>query len=157
MKRLLIFVLVLLLIIALNLFKNINLAYLTISQNATYVLNCYDQNQHLNNVERVFNGNITIIKTNKENAKQVFKNSNKIISESWEIETSTPQNVVDELIKNLKIEVISYEKLDGILVINGYTKMIKNYVVNNGEKQNIQIAQRENFVVLATPLILHSY
>lgn len=158
MKKFIVFFSVLLLIGSLTFFQKGQLVDFCFANNATYVLILSHQNLPSNEQFIVTqNGNGLVVKTQKNNARKLLNAASNFVGEAWEIEGQNQEQVVKEITKKLNLKVIGYEQVNSITVLNAYTSKIGYYVLNGNEKQNVQIAMRDNFVVVGSPLILHSF
>lgn len=63
----------------------------------------------------------------------------------------------NDILKRLNATIITEGKIDNITFINAYTRNIRNYVMVDREKINIQIAVRDNgTIIIGTPVIFGS-
>ena len=82
-------------------------------------------------------------------------NNNFIYGESFSFNGS--KNDINIIIKKLKIEILSKQDLDNIIVIEGYSPLINKSIYINNENINIQIAFNNNKITVGYPLILGSF
>ena len=63
----------------------------------------------------------------------------------------------EQIISNLKLEIVNKSVIEDRLIIEGYTNKIKNHIVLNGRKINIQISLSEDKCLIGSPLIKNSF
>ena len=78
-----------------------------------------------------------------------------VVGESFSFNGS--KNDINIIIKKLKIEILSKQDLDNIIVIEGYSPLINKSIYINNENINIQIAFNNNKITVGYPLILGSF
>lgn len=64
---------------------------------------------------------------------------------------------IEDIIRQLNIKVVDKQTLAGVVTIYGYSPRLGDYVSVSGEKVNIQIARRGAVVTVGVPLIMGSY
>lgn len=139
-------------------FQKNNLCELSFSQEGTYVLYVSGDNFiDDNNSQVIKNGNGYVVKTNQQNAKKLLKSSYEISGEAIEFKDVSVQNLLNEITSKLEIKVVGYEYLEGVTVINCYSKILEYFIIINNQKVNLQIAHNKNDVTIGYPLILHSF
>ena len=109
------------------------------------------------NIDITKNGNGYIISCNTKDAPKIKNkiNNNFIYGESFSFNGS--KNDINIIIKKLKIEILSKQDLDNIIVIEGYSPLINKSIYINNENINIQIAFNNNKITVGYPLILGSF
>lgn len=60
------------------------------------------------------------------------------------------------ILEDLNAKIISEQQIDNILFINAYTRKLRNYIVSNNTKVNLQIAISDQIIIIGTPLIIGS-
>lgn len=64
---------------------------------------------------------------------------------------------LEEILKDLNMEIHSKKEVSDRTIIEGYTSKISNYIVVNNLKTNIQISYNDDGVIIGTPLIDGSF
>lgn len=64
---------------------------------------------------------------------------------------------LDSLFKLLKFQEIKTSEIDDIMIIYGYTPYGEKSIYLDGKKVNVQIAVRENKLIVGFPMILTGY
>ena len=64
---------------------------------------------------------------------------------------------LEEILKDLNMEIHSKKEVSDRTIIEGYTSKISNYIVVNNFKTNIQISYNDVGVIVGTPLIDESF
>ena len=63
----------------------------------------------------------------------------------------------DELLNDLMLEVYSNEVISDRIIIEGYSHKIKNYIVIDNRKVNVQISISDDSIIIGSPLISNSF
>lgn len=66
-------------------------------------------------------------------------------------------NNYDDFINELDVDIISKFEVSDRVIIEGYSPRIKDYLVINGFKVNIQISMSDKSVIIGSPLINGSF
>ena len=67
------------------------------------------------------------------------------------------EEALSKLMKKLKMKTVMTQELGDIKIIYGYSNRLKNSVILDGKKVNVEIAVRGGKITAGTPLILGSY
>ena len=162
MKKLIIF-LAFLFLIALTfsfkpVFYNVSSLHNTIFSNVSYNIYCLNVSKlNLNNAKVINNGNGYIVKTDISSAIYIKQQVSNILGES--ISFISNKNAIEKIIKFYDIEVLSAEIVDGIEIYYGYSSN-SNFTQNiliDGNLINVQIAFKDHFLTMGTPIILGEY
>ncbi len=98
-------------------------------------------------------GNGYIISCDREESHNLYQKLNKQKLLGISIDTHVELNKV---IKKLDLKITRTQELDSTTFLYGYTNKLKNFIVIDGEKVNIQIAQTGDTLKIGYPLILDS-
>ena len=63
----------------------------------------------------------------------------------------------EKIISKLNLETVNKFVVDDRLIIEGYTNKIKNYIVLDGRKINVQISLSADKCLIGSPLIKNSF
>lgn len=63
----------------------------------------------------------------------------------------------EDVLSKLRCQIIDKKYVSDRLVIEGYSGLIRDFVVINGNKVNIQISVSDNIVLMGCPLINSSF
>lgn len=113
-------------------------------------------NQKVDNAVCINVGYGCIIDCEVSNAKQIKRQLTNITGESFSFSCVEPDEVF-YILDNLKAKIVSVEQVDDIKIIYGYINNLSNYIIDNGNKVNIQIAYKNKLVTVGYPIILGSY
>lgn len=125
--------------------------------NAEYSVYCLDLTENLSDCVIIKNGNSNIIKTNLKNAKYVKSHASYVLGES--IRFFSCKLNIEKLIDYFKISVKKIEKTNDIFCLYGYCpdKNFTNSVEIENCLINIQIAFKDDYITIGTPIILGDY
>lgn len=89
-------------------------------------------------------------------------NKNKIDIDNFSIKSENEimyfsRDKLEEILKDLNMEIHSKKEVSDRIIIEGYTSKISNYIVVNNFKTNIQISYNDDGVIIGTPLIDGSF
>ena len=89
-------------------------------------------------------------------------NKNKIDIDNFSIKSDNEimyfsRDKLEEILKELSIEIHSKKEVSDRTIIEGYTSKISDYIVVNNFKTNIQISYNDVGVIVGTPLIDESF
>lgn len=96
-----------------------------------------------------------ITTTNRESARLVINNTADVIGVSLIFNGSVDK--IDSYLSALNAVIVSREEISGIVIIYAYSRGIKDSVVVNNQKVNIQIAVKKGVVTIGSPVIIGSY
>ena len=152
MKKLLVFVLLIILLFGFNVVRFSTLSEMLINYSDEFII---VSNRCLNGVDScVKNGETYINKLNKNSIKNVIKNNVSIFSESvvlFDVD-------MREIIRKLDLKIVEINNVNNGIELLGFTnKLRNNYVVCNMKKVNIQIVCDNNKVTVGHPLILSGF
>lgn len=155
MKKLIIFILVIVCLFSLNYFSESTLGERFLDDAICY----YAYVNNLDNIdcakyEVVQNGNGAIIKTGVNNSKEILISGCSVAGECVEL---VKDFGIDNIIKKLNLKVVSSDSVNGRLVLTGYSNLLPTYLTSENNKINIQVAETLQGYLVGYPLILHSY
>jgi len=67
------------------------------------------------------------------------------------------KNDLNQVLKKLNAKVVKKEVFDDLFVVYGFSPKLKNYILMESQKVNVQIALNKNKITVGTPLILGSF
>ncbi len=105
--------------------------------------------------EKIKTGNGYIIISSLRNSENVLSENRNIIGQSLSFEGNT--EIYLEYKNRLNLVVVKEESVLEIKTLYGYTPKIKNFILIDGQKVNIQMALNKNIISVGTPIILGSY
>lgn len=110
----------------------------------------------INNATVVKNGNSSIVSCTSLNAKNVKQSLKNILGESVKINNPS-KDIIDNLYQYINKNIVYYEVLENTTITYCYNPSLLNFVMIDGQKVNLQIAQNNNYIVIGYPLILGSF
>lgn len=87
----------------------------------------------------------------------MIKNAN--IDASFESDNLAKIDIDDlcSLLSSLDVEIVSKNKVEDRIIIEGYSPKINNGILVNGFKINLQLSISDNVVIVGSPLIYGSF
>jgi len=101
------------------------------------------------------NGAGFIVTTSAVDASMVLKSLPKLEGHSFRFKGNEAS--VERVLAELKGVVLMREALEGIVLCYAYSDRLGKSIVASGQKVNMQIALRDGFVTVGTPVILGSF
>lgn len=153
MKKLIVFLLMLIFVLGLTMFQSESLHELFLFDSNTFYIYSNSQNNNIGSGEIVKNGDGEIVKFDRLELIENYHKLNLIAGESLVIKNLT----LNQIMRKLNLEVLSVENFNEIFVINGYSNKLKNYLNVDGKKQNVQIKYCLNYALIGYPLIMQGF
>ncbi len=141
MKRMLFFILTGLFLFSFAIFYTTNLAELSFS--GKYYLYTVDDDGDFE------------IETTEDDAKKLFAVNQVVLGEGYQFDNKSITPL--EIMTYFDAEIVSECVLDGMKVKNCFSPRLKDYVMQGGERVNLQIAITEDTIKIGYPLILDSF
>lgn len=158
MRKLLCLLVLFFLCVTLVVFQKTNFVSFNVPASSTYVLVVDRENiPNYEKVNVVRNGNMTILKTAKSEAEQLLNSTENVLAQAWELNKTDGMDLLKDITKNLNVKWFSTHYVGELLVLNGYSNSLSEFIYVGNKKQNLQIAISENAFVIGYPLLLHSY
>lgn len=108
----------------------------------------------IENVENIESGNLFYNYCSLETAK---KNLDLLQKNSKGVQLYCEKVDLDYVLKTLKAEIVSQNEIDNMKIVYCYTPFYDKAVFEDGKKINLQIAMKDEQVVLGFPLILTGF
>lgn len=113
------------------------------------------QEFEMDNVNKIKNGNITILESSNINREKIMKYVDCYFGESLTIMSGV--HSINEVFSFLSFKNLQIEQIDNITCYIGYCKGFSKFIMYENKRINIQIAVRDNMITVGFPIILGSY
>ena len=152
-KKVSIFLIALFCIFSLTFFQNSALHEIFLLEANTFYIYSNVKNDSLSSVEKIKNGKGEIIKFNKVELLNNYSKLSAIAGESIVVSGLT----LNEIVNKLNLKIINIDKMDNYFIVNGYSNRLNNYLMVDGNRQNIQLKYSLNSAVIGCPLIMQGF
>lgn len=154
LRRIILLALCLMLVIGLTFFEKTSLSEVSFDSGDYYFVYINHKNYlPTSGVQVIDNGQGLILKTSFSNAKELRSKVTGVLGEA--VETSTYSS--EQIINMLQAKKVSQENLQDALVILAYSNKLDGFLSVNNVHVNVQIAVKQDSVIVGYPLILHSF
>lgn len=87
---------------------------------------------------------------------QGFDVNNFVYNENFQV-LELDANSLNKLSNFLNLEIVNENEISDRLIIEGYSNKLKDYIVINGRKVNVQLSISDDKIIMGYPLINGSF
>jgi len=143
--------------LASNVFSIVHLCDIQFNFDFTYILYLNTQNFEHPHADVTKNGSGLIVRTSGEHALQVATAAQVFSGEAMEFDAIWLDEALNTLNNRLNMSPVNSYTVGDIQIFNYFSSKLSTFVTVDGQRSNIQVAIREDRVVIGIPMILHSF